>query len=249
MVARPAHARAAARAGALRARRAHRLRVAPAACTATARGARVDETRAVAPGARRARSGASTPRRGALLRPRDAARASACCASPASTRPTAPAATRASACARHAGARGRGRRLHEPHPRRRPGARLRRGAVARRGRSASYNASDDSELKMGDYFDLAADLYGLPRPPRVARHAARGAAAAGAPELHGRIAPAGQHAAEERVAPAPAPPDRGERAAAPERAQGASDAPVLAAACARSSWQRCASAWCNCRWR
>ncbi len=28
-----------------------------------------------------------------------------------------------------------------------------------------YNASDDTELKMGDYFDLAADLYGLPRPP------------------------------------------------------------------------------------
>lgn len=37
----------------------------------------------------------------------------------------------------------------------------------------AYNASDDSELKMGDYFDLAADLYGLPRPPRVARDAAR----------------------------------------------------------------------------
>ena len=35
-----------------------------------------------------------------------------------------------------------------------------------------YNASDDSELKMGEYFDLAADLYGLPRPPRVARGAA-----------------------------------------------------------------------------
>jgi hypothetical protein len=32
-----------------------------------------------------------------------------------------------------------------------------------------YNASDDSELKMGDYFDLAADLYGLPRPPAVPR--------------------------------------------------------------------------------
>ncbi len=31
------------------------------------------------------------------------------------------------------------------------------------------HASDDSELKMGDYFDLAADLCGLPRPPRVAR--------------------------------------------------------------------------------
>ena len=26
---------------------------------------------------------------------------------------------------------------------------------------------------MGDYFDLAADLYGLPRPPRVPRSAAR----------------------------------------------------------------------------
>ncbi|MDB5873493.1 MAG: nucleoside-diphosphate-sugar epimerase-like protein, partial [Ramlibacter sp.] len=32
-----------------------------------------------------------------------------------------------------------------------------------------YNVCDDSELKMGEYFDLAADLYGLPRPPRVAR--------------------------------------------------------------------------------
>jgi nucleoside-diphosphate-sugar epimerase len=31
------------------------------------------------------------------------------------------------------------------------------------------HASDDSELKMGDYFDLAADLCGLPRPPRVTR--------------------------------------------------------------------------------
>ena len=36
-----------------------------------------------------------------------------------------------------------------------------------------YNVSDDSELKMGEYFDLAADLYGLPRPPRVARSTAR----------------------------------------------------------------------------
>jgi nucleoside-diphosphate-sugar epimerase len=34
------------------------------------------------------------------------------------------------------------------------------------------NVSDDSELKMGDYMDLAADLYGLPRPPRIARDAA-----------------------------------------------------------------------------
>ncbi|MFD0668992.1 SDR family oxidoreductase [Ramlibacter sp. MAHUQ-53] len=36
-----------------------------------------------------------------------------------------------------------------------------------------YNASDDTELKMGDYFDLAADLYGLPRPPRLARSTAQ----------------------------------------------------------------------------
>jgi nucleoside-diphosphate-sugar epimerase len=35
-----------------------------------------------------------------------------------------------------------------------------------------YNVSDDSELKMGDYFDLAADLYGLPRPRRVPRSTA-----------------------------------------------------------------------------
>ena len=34
------------------------------------------------------------------------------------------------------------------------------------------NVTDDTELKMGDYFALAADLYGLPRPPRVARDAA-----------------------------------------------------------------------------
>ncbi len=31
------------------------------------------------------------------------------------------------------------------------------------------HASDDTELKMGDYFDLAADLCGLARPPRIAR--------------------------------------------------------------------------------
>ena len=37
-----------------------------------------------------------------------------------------------------------------------------------------YNVSDDSDLKMGDYFDLAADLYGLPRPPRVTRSEAAG---------------------------------------------------------------------------
>ena len=36
-----------------------------------------------------------------------------------------------------------------------------------------YNACDDSELKMGEYFDLAADLYGLPRPARIPRSTAQ----------------------------------------------------------------------------
>jgi nucleoside-diphosphate-sugar epimerase len=36
-----------------------------------------------------------------------------------------------------------------------------------------YNVNDDSRLKMGDYFDFAADLYNLPRPPRVPRSTAQ----------------------------------------------------------------------------
>jgi len=35
-----------------------------------------------------------------------------------------------------------------------------------------YNVNDDTCLKMGDYFDFAADLYRLPRPPRVSRREA-----------------------------------------------------------------------------
>jgi nucleoside-diphosphate-sugar epimerase len=31
------------------------------------------------------------------------------------------------------------------------------------------HASDDTELMMGDYFDLAADLCGLAHPPRITR--------------------------------------------------------------------------------
>ena len=37
----------------------------------------------------------------------------------------------------------------------------------------AYNVSDSTHLKMGDYFDLAADLYGLPRPPRLPRDTAQ----------------------------------------------------------------------------
>jgi nucleoside-diphosphate-sugar epimerase len=36
------------------------------------------------------------------------------------------------------------------------------------------HANDDSQMRMGEYFDLAADLYGLPRPPRIGRAAAGG---------------------------------------------------------------------------
>jgi nucleoside-diphosphate-sugar epimerase len=33
----------------------------------------------------------------------------------------------------------------------------------------AFNACDHTELPAGDYFDLAADLLGLPRPPRITR--------------------------------------------------------------------------------
>jgi nucleoside-diphosphate-sugar epimerase len=33
----------------------------------------------------------------------------------------------------------------------------------------AYNVNDDSSLLMGDYFDMAAGLYGLPKPPRISR--------------------------------------------------------------------------------
>ena len=35
------------------------------------------------------------------------------------------------------------------------------------------NVVDNSEMRMGDYFDLAADLCGLPRPPRIPRDEAQ----------------------------------------------------------------------------
>jgi nucleoside-diphosphate-sugar epimerase len=37
----------------------------------------------------------------------------------------------------------------------------------------AVNVSDDSEIRMGDYFELAARLYGLPPPPRIGREEAR----------------------------------------------------------------------------
>ena len=37
-----------------------------------------------------------------------------------------------------------------------------------------YNASDDTEMKMGDWFDLVADGHSLPRPPRISGELAPG---------------------------------------------------------------------------
>jgi len=51
-------------------------------------------------------------------------------------------------------------------------------ALERGGACRAYNASDDSEMKMGDYFDLVADRAHLPRPPRIARSAAEAGAIA-----------------------------------------------------------------------
>jgi nucleoside-diphosphate-sugar epimerase len=47
-------------------------------------------------------------------------------------------------------------------------------AALHRGRPQRVlHVSDDSELQMGDYFDLAADLAGLARPSRITRAEAR----------------------------------------------------------------------------
>ena len=46
-------------------------------------------------------------------------------------------------------------------------------AALNRGAHRSYNAADDAPVRMGDYFDLVADRYGLPRPPRIGREEAR----------------------------------------------------------------------------
>lgn len=49
-------------------------------------------------------------------------------------------------------------------------------ALERAAAGRVYNASDDSEMKMGDYFDLVADRAGLARPPRISRAAAEAGA-------------------------------------------------------------------------
>jgi nucleoside-diphosphate-sugar epimerase len=46
-------------------------------------------------------------------------------------------------------------------------------ALARGGANRVYNISDDSELAMGEWFDLLADRFSLPRAPRLPREEVR----------------------------------------------------------------------------
>jgi len=48
-------------------------------------------------------------------------------------------------------------------------ARIVRAALSRGRAGRAYNAADGSWLKMGDYFDLVAESFGLPLPPRISR--------------------------------------------------------------------------------
>ena len=48
-------------------------------------------------------------------------------------------------------------------------ARIVVAALQRGHPNRSYNAADDVPQRMGDYFDLVADRFGLPRPPRIPR--------------------------------------------------------------------------------
>jgi nucleoside-diphosphate-sugar epimerase len=61
--------------------------------------------------------------------------------------------------------------------------------------AGTYNASDDSRIRMGAWFDLVADRAGLPRPAHFARRIRR-SRAAGTPFFHERVPAAGQYAPE-----------------------------------------------------
>lgn len=52
-------------------------------------------------------------------------------------------------------------------------ARIVVAALARGRGGRAYNASDDSGMRMGEYFDLVANAFDLPRPPRVSWEAAQ----------------------------------------------------------------------------
>ena len=52
-------------------------------------------------------------------------------------------------------------------------ARATLAALWRGRRQRAYNINDDSQMLMGDYFDMAAGVYGLPKPPRISRARAK----------------------------------------------------------------------------
>ncbi|MEO7404591.1 MAG: NAD(P)H-binding protein [Burkholderiales bacterium] len=47
-------------------------------------------------------------------------------------------------------------------------------ALERESAYGVFNIADDSEMKMGEYFDLVAERNGIPKPPRIARSEAPG---------------------------------------------------------------------------
>jgi nucleoside-diphosphate-sugar epimerase len=48
-------------------------------------------------------------------------------------------------------------------------ARIVVAALRRGGSGRVYNAADEAPIRMGDYFDLVAERFGLPHPPRISR--------------------------------------------------------------------------------
>ena len=54
-------------------------------------------------------------------------------------------------------------------------ARIAIAALARGAAARVYNACDDDEMKMAEYFDVVADAFGLARPPRLPRLALKAA--------------------------------------------------------------------------
>ena len=100
-------------------------------------------------------------------------------------------------------------------------------AALYRGRpDRAYNVSDDSDMKMGAWFDTVADAFHLPRPPRVSWETAGAADRAGAAVVHERVAAAVERTDEARTAAAPAASDaaRDARAGRAARAHAATRA-------------------------
>ena len=74
-------------------------------------------------------------------------------------------------------------------------ARIVLAALARGRAGRAYNAADGSWLKMGDYFDLVAERFGLPLPPRDFAGRSGATRPAGPAFVHAGVAPPVQSAA------------------------------------------------------